>query len=255
MTIRYTKYIKSRLFKYILLSPLADIYLNYLRKKQNAKTPILEANRVLKFESEIHESVSILRKLGLPLHSDIAKNWDHLIAFSQIIHTFDEEANVLDAGGELYSPLVVWLFAYGFDNLNVINLAFENDFNKASIMYQRGDITSTSYPNETFDVICSLSVIEHGVDFDGFLDECRRILKPGGLLLISTDFWNGNLHSEKIEAYNADWKPFNSKTLEQFLKTAVSFDFRHSELDLAIKNPVVNWKNRDFTFVICKLEM
>jgi len=255
MIIENISNVKPRLLKPILLSPLATIYINHLRRKPNHEIPILKSNQMLKSESEVHECVNILNKSGLPLHSDIVKNWDHLIAFSQIIHTFDQEANILDAGGELNSPLVVWLYAYGFENLKVINLAFKKDFSISSINYKQGDITSTPYPDETFDAICSLSVIEHGVDLDEFLHECNRILKPGGVLIISTDYWNENLQSGKIEAYGAEWMPFNSKTLNQFLNKAVSFGFDSPNVDMTTYEPVVNWKNRNFTFVICKLEL
>ena len=38
------------------------------------------------------------------------------------------------------------------------------------------------------DTVCSFQVMEHLPDPDGFLDECFRILKPGGRLFITTPF-------------------------------------------------------------------
>jgi ubiquinone/menaquinone biosynthesis C-methylase UbiE len=42
------------------------------------------------------------------------------------------------------------------------------------------------YGDGTFDVVCSLEVIEHIEDQFGFLREAFRVLKPGGVALVST---------------------------------------------------------------------
>ncbi len=39
------------------------------------------------------------------------------------------------------------------------------------------------YPDSTFDVVISNQVFEHVPDLDAVLDEIRRVLKPGGILL------------------------------------------------------------------------
>lgn len=48
----------------------------------------------------------------------------------------------------------------------------------------------TSLPNAFADVVLSTQVLEHVVSPSSYLQECRRILKPDGLLLISTHgYW------------------------------------------------------------------
>jgi SAM-dependent methyltransferase len=45
-------------------------------------------------------------------------------------------------------------------------------------------------PTGCADVVLSTQVLEHVIDVDGYLAECRRLLKPGGVLLLSTHgFW------------------------------------------------------------------
>jgi ubiquinone/menaquinone biosynthesis C-methylase UbiE len=53
-------------------------------------------------------------------------------------------------------------------------------------------------PDNCVDVVVSFETIEHVADPGAFLDECRRVLKPGGMIIISTpnkDVYSGRLGS------------------------------------------------------------
>ncbi|MGL6195939.1 MAG: class I SAM-dependent methyltransferase [Thermoguttaceae bacterium] len=53
------------------------------------------------------------------------------------------------------------------------------------------------FEDESFDVVLSTQVLEHVKDVSGYLSECRRILKPNGLLLLSTHgTWKYHGHPE-----------------------------------------------------------
>ncbi len=55
----------------------------------------------------------------------------------------------------------------------------------------RRDITNTRLPNGRFQHATCVSVIEHGLNRNlaPFFDEVRRIVREGGLLYVSTDYW------------------------------------------------------------------
>ncbi|MFA5824717.1 MAG: methyltransferase domain-containing protein [Gallionellaceae bacterium] len=48
------------------------------------------------------------------------------------------------------------------------------------------DVTKPMELNETFDVIVAGDLIEHLVNFEGFFENCIRLLKPNGMLIITT---------------------------------------------------------------------
>lgn len=50
----------------------------------------------------------------------------------------------------------------------------------------RANLVALPVPDATIDVVVSLQVIEHLWEQERFLDECRRVLRPGGTLLVST---------------------------------------------------------------------
>jgi ubiquinone/menaquinone biosynthesis C-methylase UbiE len=49
-----------------------------------------------------------------------------------------------------------------------------------------GDSQALAFPDEQFDVVCAIEVIEHVADAALLLSEIRRILRPGGKCFIST---------------------------------------------------------------------
>lgn len=62
------------------------------------------------------------------------------------------------------------------------------------------------YEDATFEAVCSNQVIEHLVAADRFVDEIRRILKPGGYAVVSTE----NLASwHNVGALLMGWQPFS----------------------------------------------
>jgi len=55
-----------------------------------------------------------------------------------------------------------------------------------NIEFLAQDVTNLGFRNETFDVVVSFEVIEHLRNYRAYLHEIRRVLKDGGMLVIST---------------------------------------------------------------------
>lgn len=48
------------------------------------------------------------------------------------------------------------------------------------------DVEKLSFADASFDVVCSFETIEHLDDPESFVRECRRVLRPNGVFLVST---------------------------------------------------------------------
>lgn len=56
----------------------------------------------------------------------------------------------------------------------------------ASLPVVRADLQRLGVASASVDAVVSLQVIEHLHDQPGFLEECHRVLRPGGTLIVST---------------------------------------------------------------------
>lgn len=58
--------------------------------------------------------------------------------------------------------------------------------NYSNLHFERRSVTQTGLPDESIDLVVSFETIEHLVEQEEMLAEIRRVLKPAGLLLISS---------------------------------------------------------------------
>jgi len=71
-----------------------------------------------------------------------------------------------------------------------------------------GLLQDAGYADNSFDVVTLFEVIEHLLEPAALLKEIRRILKPGGLLLIGT----GNADSWTVKLLGARWEYFDIRS-------------------------------------------
>jgi SAM-dependent methyltransferase len=100
-----------------------------------------------------------------------------------------------------------------------------------------------------------LSVIEHGVDLVAYFREMARILKRGGLLITSTDYWETPIDTRGQEMYGVPVRIFTKNDLEATITLAKKYGLvLTSELSLACNQAVVHWIGLDYTFAIMTLK-
>jgi SAM-dependent methyltransferase len=215
------------------------------------------SNATLKSREELQQSSENARKLRLPQHRSPEKNWDHLAAVSTILARTSPSARILDAGAEFYSNVLPALFVYGYRDLYGINLSFTDPARRGPIRYLPGDLTRAPFPSDSFDAITCLSVIEHGVPLESYFREMHRLLKPGGLLITSTDYYCTPIDTHGLVAHGSPIKIFSQPEIQSALALARGIGLQPTgEIGLECEEKPIRWEpyGLEYTFVIFTLQ-
>jgi len=213
-------------------------------------------NGTLQSSAEWKEAFERAKRLHVPLHRGEEKNWDHLAAVFAILSHTPPSARILDAGAEFYSNVLPALFVYGYRNLYGINLSFTDPARRGPIRYLPGDITQSPFPGEYFDAVTCMSVIEHGVPVEKYFREMHRILKPGGLLVTSTDYYPTAIDTHGQAAHRTAIKIFSKLEIQEALRLAMEIGFELTgAVDLECNAKPIRWAQFDleYSFVIFTL--
>ncbi len=104
--------------------------------------------------------------------------------FYSILNT--DKKSVLEIGGVPPFSVAKTFLGMGANDVNVINLSsdFPERMVEGKVSYQKMDARKMSFADSSFDVIFGVAVLEHISDLETVLDECERVLKPGGCLFL-----------------------------------------------------------------------
>jgi SAM-dependent methyltransferase len=214
-------------------------------------------NTTLQSRKQVEQAFTEVLACGLPPHMDRPKNWDALSALHCILDRTNKNAAVLEVGATLYSVTLPWLYLFGYRNLRGVDLVFDKPVRRGPILYDHGDLTATGFENGSFDVIVSLSVIEHGVQIEAYFREMSRLLRPSGVLITSTDYWADPIDTRGQIAFGAPIKVFTRSDVESMLATAQGYGLELTgEMDLNCDEQAVTWDQFDlhYTFTCFALE-
>ncbi len=211
-------------------------------------------NAVLRRTSEVENAVQVLLKLCLPLHPTKTKNWDALRALRTIARLGNNDSQVLDVGcGPFGGVLLRWLQRLGYQNLYGCDISLGGDVQSGVIQYLKRDLENTGLPSNRFDFITSLSVIEHSIHIDEYFKEMSRLLKPGGMLLNSMDYWPETIDTSGVYPYGGkfgEMRVFSSEDIDRIFESASQAGLVLVDgVDLTVAERVVHWHNRKYTFI------
>ena len=153
-----------------------------------------------------------------------SKNWDSLAALDLILKCTKKDFLIYLMLEENFTLMILpWLYLYGYRNLSAGNLVFKNTIKKGSIVYHYSDITKTGFEPSAYDAVTCLSVIEHGLDLHSYFCEMSRFLKPGGVLITSTDYFETQLDTGGQVAYGVPIHIFTRGEIVEALEIASQY--------------------------------
>ena len=133
--------------------------------------------------------------------------------------------DVLDiASGEGYGSFLLATVARNVTGVDISQEAVQHAratySDRSNLTFKQGSATKINLPDHTFDVVISFETIEHLAEQSEMLSEIRRVLKPTGVLLISSP--NRPIYSEASGTHNEfhvkelDFRELDSLLRKQF---------------------------------------
>lgn len=126
---------------------------------------------------------------------------------------------VLDiACGEGYGSNLLSKTAKSVNGVDIAATVIEQatkKYNSTNLSFTTGAVENIPFPDQHFDCVVSFETLEHTDQHEQMLAEVKRVLKPGGLLLISTP--EKKTYTDKTGYQN----PFHKKELYQEEFTAL----------------------------------
>jgi len=173
---------------------------------------------------------------------------DFRVARQMLQEAFPKGGSILDVGCASGFFLESLGKSWNRQGVELFCLAVERSQTRPGIVVHESDLASVAFPKETFDVVCSFDVIEHLTDPMPIFHEARRILKPGGCLLLGT----GNSSSLAARMAGSRWTYFcipehisffNPRALRQGLAQAgfSSFKFKRIHHGLRHRSVTTGW--------------
>ncbi|MBC7430415.1 MAG: methyltransferase domain-containing protein [Bacteriovorax sp.] len=198
-----------------------------------------------KFARRVYQALYWLRFRKPAEQVAVNKSWDVLTILKTIQKMKpDKNTAIYDMGSyNCEIPLALWWSGYRnimAADFNPIGRAINWYGNK--IQFRQENFYKSTVASQSLDVITALSVIEHGFEQVNFFKVCHGLLKPDGLVLITTDF-----HAEKIKIdpnfkiFNLSYMIFSNEEILKLVEEAKSngFELISSEL----KN---GWTNSEY---------
>ena len=140
--------------------------------------------------SESERNEIMLKCSESKYHSEIAYPWDNY--FGKDLTAYLNNKKVLDLGCLVGGRGVAWYERYNLKNITGIDVS--KDYIDASVQiaknksinaeYKLAKGESLPFENDSFDAILTFDVLEHVQDLGKTLDECWRVLKPGGKMFL-----------------------------------------------------------------------
>lgn len=229
---------------------------------------------VLRSFEEVEAARAAAQHLGLVAVPEGTKCWDNLLALRIIAaEARKRDEPIVDLGCRS-GIVLTWLSQLGYRDLHGCDLrtpfpplrtALKTGLWRTAVagaaMYARhrrrmviAPVEETGLPGQFFSVVTAMSVIEHGVELPRFFAEAARLLRPGGTLIVSTDYWPTTIDVgglRRFELSHGSDRIFDRNAVAGICETArVAGFLGPASLDLDAGQPVVTSSGFSYTFLL-----
>lgn len=223
-----------------------------LKSKLQIKSSRQELIRkgVSSLESRLRSSLRRFRLVNGLAVGDYVKSWDVLETFNFIEKHIQKSEPILDIGCYA-SEIIVALYKSGYTNLTGadLNPNMKEMPGQGVIKYETTDFMHTPFPDSSFKVVTSISVIEHGFDAQSLLKEMSRLLQVGGYFVASFDYWPEKISTQGIKFFGMDWLIFSKHDVADFIEQAAGFGLKPvGELHYESKDAPIECADKKYTF-------
>jgi SAM-dependent methyltransferase len=201
-------------------------------------------------ESPLTSQFRKWRLLGTIAIGDWLKSWDVLTSLNFLETHVPKDMPILDIGCYA-SELIVALHKSGFTNLTGadLNPQLKKMPYQQAIHYEQTDFMRTPFENASFQVVTSISVIEHGFDSTALLKEMSRLLKPDGFFIASFDYWQDKIDTTGVKFFDMDWLIFSKADIEDFVQKAADYDLTPvGEMNYSGNEKPIDCAGKQYTF-------
>ena len=157
-------------------------------------------------------------------YNEVSPWWgEHVHRYQEVIRLINNNCSVLDlACGNGYGTYLISKVTtsnvVGGDISNAVVEECKQRFKNDNLHYEQMDGTQLPFHDQLFDIIVSFETIEHTTEYNTMLTEFHRVLKPDGVLFISTP--NIIINSPNNRVINPfHTQEFNFDELKKILNT------------------------------------
>lgn len=194
-------------------------------------------NNFLKTRAEVQACTKCIKEYGLIPHGLSCKDYD-IWGIAPLL----KDGNILDLGSS-GSYILENAVALKLKGRKVgVDLAYEhNNITESGIELFKEDLMQTHFEDEEFHYVCCLSVIEHEVDYDKLAKECARLLKKGGHLFMTFDYWSEKIDTDGLLLYGLKWNILDRSDVTMLIEALKENGlFISGEIDWTTQDKVIN---------------
>lgn len=118
------------------------------------------------------------------------------------------------------------------------------------------DFFAVDFAPQSFQFLTALSVVEHGVLMRRYLRKAYELLKTGGFLLTSTDYWEEAIVTEDKyrRSQSGEEQIFGPQDITEIFGEAMPLGFElYDGCDFGMSEKLVHWKGKAYTFTFLVL--